>query len=276
MVELLVALAISSFLILGVTQVYIDNKKSYTFQNNQGRMQENSRFAEYVITGWLNKAGYRRTPEQLPEDAFPAAAATADCAAFAEGAVVTAMKGAAGEKGLCFRYQPANESELDCQGNTVKAAAGTRLNVPFVPSNKDELVVSVLKFVPSNELNKGLLQCKNLTATTPAFVEIVEGLADLHLEYAVGEEDVFEKRIRTAKPWLDIAPQNASQGLVRAVRYSVLLASEANLRDGDSSILDDWLETKASSADKNRINTNDKKRIYQQASSVVSLRNMMP
>ena len=31
MIELLVALAISSFLILGITQVYIDNKRNYMF-----------------------------------------------------------------------------------------------------------------------------------------------------------------------------------------------------------------------------------------------------
>ncbi|MEN1592952.1 prepilin-type N-terminal cleavage/methylation domain-containing protein, partial [Pseudomonas aeruginosa] len=32
MVELLVALAISSFLILGISQIYIDNKRNYLFQ----------------------------------------------------------------------------------------------------------------------------------------------------------------------------------------------------------------------------------------------------
>ncbi|OVZ72666.1 hypothetical protein CDO43_01055, partial [Pseudomonas aeruginosa] len=32
MIELLVALAISSFLILGITQIYLDNKRNYLFQ----------------------------------------------------------------------------------------------------------------------------------------------------------------------------------------------------------------------------------------------------
>ncbi len=35
MIELLVALAISSFLILGITQIYLDNKRNYLFQQGQ-------------------------------------------------------------------------------------------------------------------------------------------------------------------------------------------------------------------------------------------------
>ncbi|NLY17175.1 MAG: prepilin-type N-terminal cleavage/methylation domain-containing protein [Gammaproteobacteria bacterium] len=276
MVELLVALALSSILILGVTQIYIDNKRSYSFQVSQGHNQENSRYAEYLISGWLNKAGYRRTPEQLVEDAFPALSASADCEAFARGAVVAAFKGSTGEKGLCFRYQPVNQTEQDCQGNTVKAVSGTRLNIPFMQSAKDEVVVSVLKFVPDNELHRGSLQCKNLTATTPAFVELIDGIADVHLEYALGEGDLFEKRIKETSPWVVTPPTALSGGLVRAVRYSVLLASAANRRDGDTAILDSWIDDVASTADKTRIENNDRRRIYQQVSSVISLRNMMP
>ena len=44
LIELLIALAISSFLILGITQIYIDNKRSYNFQQSQAGNQENHRF----------------------------------------------------------------------------------------------------------------------------------------------------------------------------------------------------------------------------------------
>jgi len=62
-VELMVALAISSFLILGITQLYINNKKTYLFQQSQEVNQENGRFALALLNQELAKAGYRRRPD---------------------------------------------------------------------------------------------------------------------------------------------------------------------------------------------------------------------
>lgn len=270
MVELLVALAISSFLILGITQVYIDNKRGYVFQQSQASNQENTRFAEYTLDTWLNKAGYRRAPDQYSEDAFPEIVASADCNSFAKGAVVTGLKSSA-ETGLCIRYQPATMTELDCQGSAIKniGASTTKLDTPFVKSARDEVVVMAIKFEPNAELNKGTLQCKNLSATKPEFVELLDGVADMRFEFAAGEGDLLEKKLKD-DPWTATAT-----GLVRAVRYSMLLASRTNQRDSDSVIYTDWIAT-ASTASKARINAGDKKRVYQIAGSTQTLRNMMP
>lgn len=275
MVELLIALALSSFLILGITQIYLDNKSSYTFQLSQGNNQENTRYAEFILSGWINKAGYRRTPEQLVEDAFPALAASDDCESFAAGAVISAYKATAGsgQKGLCLRYQPTHPEERDCQGDKIKSITDTRLNIPFIQPSKDELVVSVIRFVPNNDLHKGVLECKNLTSSTPAFSEVIDGVADLHLEYAVGENDLFEKRVKANNPWTKTL---SGDSLVRAVRYSVLLSSAPNRREGGSAILTRWNSEFASATDKTRIENNDKQRIYQLTSSVITVRNMMP
>ncbi len=273
MVELLVALAISSFLILGITQVYIDNKRSYVFQQSQANNQENTRFAEYTLSSWLNKAGYRRAPDQLIEDAFPKIDASDDCNAFDKGAVIAGFIPATGTKevGLCIRYQPATKTELDCQGNAINnvGATATKLDTPFVKSARDEVVVMAIKFEPNAELDKGTLQCKNLSAKKPEFVELLDGVADMRFEFASGEGDLFEKKLKT-DPWAATAT-----GLVRAVRYSMLLASRANQRDSDSAIYTDWIAT-ASTASKARINAGDKKRVYQIAGSTHTLRNMMP
>ena len=59
MVELLIAMAISSFLILGITQIFIDNKRNYVYQQNQSANQETSRFAQLIFEQQLYKAGYR-------------------------------------------------------------------------------------------------------------------------------------------------------------------------------------------------------------------------
>lgn len=272
MVELLVALAVSSFLILGITQVYIDNKRNYVFQQNQANNQENARFAEFMLMGLINKAGYRRAPDQAIEYAFPEALASADCAAFAEGAAITALQPTAGsgEVGLCMRYQPAVLGERDCQGNAVKSVTGTSLDTAFVKPKTDELVVLAIKFVPDAELEQGTLQCKNLSGTAPEFVELLEGVADVSFEFATGEDDLFEKRLKE-NPWSDTA-----SGIVRAVRYSVLLASRPNQRDGDSRVYSNWVAAVLNAANKARLEAGDERRVYQVAGSTQTLRNMMP
>ena len=269
MVELLVALAISSFLILGITQVYIDNKRSYVFQQSQANNQENTRFAELMLNSWLNKAGYRRTPYQLLEDAFPKLEASVDCSGFLEEAAVTSLNSTT-EVGLCIRYQPVSASELDCQGNTIKTigAAATKLDEPFVKPDQSEVVVMAIKFVPNTELNKGTLQCKNLSGTDPAFVELLDGVADMRFEFAEGE--LANKKLKDSNPW-----SASASGIVRAVRYSMLLASRANQRDSDSKVYTDWIAM-VSGANKARIENGDNRRVYQVASNTQILRSMMP
>lgn len=58
MVEILVALVISLFLLGGIVQVYVGNKASYTFTDNIGRIQENGRFAMDILTQDLRMAGF--------------------------------------------------------------------------------------------------------------------------------------------------------------------------------------------------------------------------
>lgn len=270
MVELLVALAISSFLILGITQAYLDNKRNYVFQQSQASNQENTRFAEITLNTWLNKAGYRRSPDHLIEYAFPAVGKSGECGAFAEGAVVASFSGAAGEVGLCIRYEPASSTELDCQGNAVHTATNTKMDIPFGETKPEELVVLAIKFVPDAELNKGTLQCKNLSGTTPAFAELLDGIADMQFEFATGQGDLLVKELQD-KPW-----STSVTGFVRAVRYSMLLASRTNQRESDSLIYKTWLDAAPESTNKARITSGDNKRVYQLASSTQTLRNMMP
>src|SRR5690606_7827375 len=115
-VELLIALAISSFLILGITQIYIDNKRSYGFQQSQGELQENQRFLAMILDGYLNRAGFQRSPIQMPEEAFKQAAASGECGAFGKGDGVAPTTDG---NGLCIRYYPVSKDELDCTGATV-------------------------------------------------------------------------------------------------------------------------------------------------------------
>lgn len=119
MVELLIAMAISSFLILGITQIFIDNKRNYVYQQNQSANQETARFAQLIFEQQLYKAGYQRQPQDAMVVAFPAAT-VAGCAAFSAGEVI---KPTSDGQGVCFRYQRATTNERDCQGNIISSNA---------------------------------------------------------------------------------------------------------------------------------------------------------
>ena len=58
LVEMMVALVISLFLLAGIVQVYLANRTSYTFAESISRIQENGRFALDTMTQDLRMAGF--------------------------------------------------------------------------------------------------------------------------------------------------------------------------------------------------------------------------
>lgn len=268
MIELLVALAISSFLILGITQVYIDNKRNYVFQQSQAGNLENSRFAVLMIDELLSKAGYRRAPDQEMADAFPASSIlSAHCETFPVEAALTKIKATGGQTGFCMRYQPAMADELTCDG----IAAPLSKKVFGYPSQAETIYVAV-KFTPhASDLNKGTLSCISNKGTT--LVELIDGIADMKVEFGAGQNN--EKKLAASNPFKDAQSWTATDGPVRAVRYSVLAASRNNQRDGDSNVYDKWLAT-ANTAAKTRLTAQNKKQIFQTAVGAQAIRNLMP
>ncbi len=68
LVEILVAVVISLFLLGGVIQVYVGNKASYSFTEAIGRIQENARFAMETMAQDLRMAGFFGCAIFDPED----------------------------------------------------------------------------------------------------------------------------------------------------------------------------------------------------------------
>lgn len=114
LVELMIALALSSLLILGVTQVYLNNRTNYLFHQGQSENIQNGRFALLMLEQQLAKTGYRRSPDDTFEFAFPAE--TKQNCAFDTGQTIYRVD----DSTLCLRYQPQDDQEnFDCAGNTV-------------------------------------------------------------------------------------------------------------------------------------------------------------
>ena len=277
MVELLVALALSSFLMLGLTQVYLAGKRSDLFRQAQAAHLENSRFAIMLLNELLSKAGYRHSPAQSIDVAFPknTTALAAHCAEFSAGAVITKLKSVeGGQTGFCLRYQPAIDGELMCDGNRAVLSS----KAPLRPAQPNEMIYVAVKFIPqSSVLEQGALYC--ITQRTSA--QLMEGIADMRIEFAVGDLQSIagtqgqERKLRESNPFVPANTWN-HEGVVLGVRYSLLLASAPFVRDGAAVPgLQQWLAQADANAAQ-RLVESDHRRTYQQVSSLQTLRNRLP
>lgn len=59
LIELMIAMALSLLLMLGVLQIFLSSKQTYTTNNSLSRLQESGRFAMSFITYDLRNAGYK-------------------------------------------------------------------------------------------------------------------------------------------------------------------------------------------------------------------------
>lgn len=208
LVELMIALALSSLFILGITQVYIDNRSSHLFHQGQSENIENGRYALLVLERQLAKTGYRRRPNEPYELVFPAENnATIGCE-FEAGETIARVD----EKTLCLRYQPRASNEYDCVGNLLSASA-----TPYVNTSSDKPVIERITIVDE------VMTCNG--------VELVAGVSDIRFDFGVGpagSREVTEYMTEPNRP-------------IRSVRYALLMASERGNRQGmDSKAYEDW------------------------------------
>lgn len=202
MVELMIALALSSLLILGITQVYIDNRTNYLFNQGQSESIENGRFALMILERQLAKTGYRRSPDDSFEFAFPAQ--NSGGCSFNAGETIVRVDA----KTLCLRYQPWGPDELKCDG-TSETFAGD-LDKPYTSFTE-----SLVERITVND--KEVLTCNG--------TELATGVSAIRFDFGVGPAGVREVAEYTTTP----------DRPIRSVRYALLMASERGSRQGISS-----------------------------------------
>lgn len=267
LVELMVAMALSSFLILGVTQIYLDNKRNYLYQQGQGENLENGRFALMLIGERLAKAGYRRNPALTMDVAFPnqtGAGHVGGCN-FNPGQAVTRVD----DSTLCLRYQPRDENETNCLGNTFSGTSD--LSTPYDSDTTQAHFSSNEIIVEKMTLADGSLKC---SVRDQAAQELVSNIAGLHFDYGVNS-DISLLKVNSYTTTPD------SGDIIRALRYSTLLvASTSNLTQGvESKVcsnpnnddeIGDWEKLTGQTL------TCEPGKLYQMVSSSSTLRNLMP
>lgn len=190
-IEMMVALVISSILIIGITQVYLDNRENTLFQQSQGQNIDNARFSILLLDQTLAKAGYRRAPDETMEAAFPSDSIGA-CGPMGAGQVVKRLSATS----FCIRYQPAFPDARDCAGDNID-------NIPASPYIAAAPVTEIF------DLDDGSLTCNGQA--------IASDIAQLSFVYGVNATE--EKRISK----YDAEPDTDDN--IRAVRFSILTAS---------------------------------------------------
>lgn len=246
LIELMVAMVIGSFLILGLTQIFISSQKSYLFQQSQIGNQENGRFTLAILGQELAKSGYRSWPTQT----LAVSNGVVSGCNFPAGASAVALSATS----LCIRYQASNRNDVNCQGAAVSSADQSAIVKPYAQNNA--LIVEKISFDSSTN---------SITCTTSAGTQqLVTGIADMRFEYGSGVADGDNRTLTS----YSTSPTQT----VGAIRYAALLQS-------GTSIIRDTSDTPKALSDWNSRYTStvsDKTKIYQIVQGTIMLRNQLP
>lgn len=205
LIELMIAMGLSLFLILGVTQMFLDGQNRSRYFDGQAQNQDSARYAQQMLDGRLTKAGYRRLPSSRMSAAFPAQ--TSNGCIFTAGQALVRVDA----NTICLRYQPRDTTDVDCTGASLGSRPG--VNKPYgnyTPSNN---VVEKLT------LSNGQLTCNGST--------LVDNVVAVRFDFGVdSSSNEFNRQVAqyVATP--------ASGQTVRSLRYALLLASSGSVSGG--------------------------------------------
>lgn len=208
LVELMVAMTLGLFLILGVTQMYLDGSTRTRYFAGQSENLDNARYLQQVLDARLSRAGYRRQPSARMSIAFPAQSKNG--CSFAAGQALVRVDA----NTLCLRYQPRDAADTDCTGASLASVPG--LTTPYATFSPSNDVVEKIG------LASGQLSCNGSV--------LADNVAAVHFDYGV-DTGTDENARQVAKY---VASPGSAQ-TVRSLRYTLLLASSgSNLTGGMS------------------------------------------
>lgn len=205
-VELLVAITLSSLLMLGVTKIFIDTKGSYNLREGLSRLQENGRFTMDLVQVSLRQTGFKANGFQSDNAAFLVDAINYGPGNnnFIAGQVVAGSEGGGTNSDtLSLRFQQPSAAPFvtECNSNILPVASTTLVNTIHVTAN--------------NTLN-----C--IDSTTINDQQIIDGVQNMQVLYGVDSDldRVADMYIRA-----NTVTANGDWPQVVSVRLALLLSS---------------------------------------------------
>ncbi|WP_162846519.1 PilW family protein [Corticibacter populi] len=264
LVELMVSMAIGLFIILAVTQIFINTGGHYRFRQGQSENLITGRYTLEMLEAQMAKAGYRRDPSQDTAEAFPAAAGYANgCAFDVREAIATA------DHGLCIRYQPYDAQEVDFAGKYYNGGSMAPSALGAYTAADPSTVMFVERYYVDEATQELRWVPKNVALASGTV--LADGVRSIHFEFGVGPASDSEAQ-RSIQEFTTAPEANES---IRALRYTVLLESPTGrVSVGmESSACDQWTEA---GGDEELCSDNSAGKLLQLASGAVMLRNLMP
>jgi len=205
-VELMVAITLSSLLLLGVTKIFIDTKGSYSLREGLSRLQENGRFAMDLAQISFRQVGFKANGFQPDSVAFPVDATNygpANNNFVSSGQVIAGSEaGGTTSDTLSFRFQQPTAAPflVECNSNLVPVAGALLVNTIYVTVN--------------NTLN-----CIDSAGTDQ---QIIDGVQNMQVLYGV---DSDLDRVADMYIPADTVTTNGDWPQVVGVRIALLLSS---------------------------------------------------
>lgn len=208
LIELLVALLISSLLILAMVFLFLSGRSSFLVQEQVARQQENGRFAWQLITRELQQAGYFPEVWDRPRIGF---------------AIAEAANGAGtGGDSITLQY----ESDKDCYGdynrNATEPVERPDGTIVQVPAHWHKVVRFELD--GNGDVNDLLYSCgyaqinpPNIPAFTINQQPVAEGISNLQFQYGIDADGDL-----SVDQWVDVPGTLAD---VLTVRVAMLVAT---------------------------------------------------
>ena len=128
LIELMVAVVVGLFILLGLSSVFVNVKQAFTAQERLAALQDNERLALTVLTSTIQQAGY--FPDPLTDTVVTALpAVTAAYGGFSPGQSVVGSSGAGGASDtITARYVAApNDGLTNCIGQTNTGAVNATM-----------------------------------------------------------------------------------------------------------------------------------------------------
>lgn len=149
LIEIMIALTLSLFLLLGLFAIFDSSRQIYAMQNGLAQLQERQRTAIALLSGIIRSAGYfpGTNPKLVTKDAeaikrlvFP----TGSNSLYAAGASVFGTEVLNGNDTIQVRFQAAGGSNIpNCQGDTNTSAADVLYDNLFSINGSNQLTCAV-------------------------------------------------------------------------------------------------------------------------------------
>ena len=213
LIELLVAMLIGLFILLGLTTIFVNMKQAFTSQDQLAQLQDSERLALTMITTTIQSAGYFPDPlVSRPEDALPASTGTPTYGTFVAGQGVVGKSGADATKSdmITVRYVTApNDGVMDCLGQVNKGTVKASSINTFSISAAGELLCSTDGGTTTTALVSNVASMKILFGTDTA--NAGNGSADRYLTATQVEAGKYWGNVRTARVTLNLVNPFAAQ-----------------------------------------------------------------